>query len=400
MKALVLSTLFPNPQKSLQGLFVRERIRHVTRDASIRVVAPVPWFARGSIPYVETQDDLQVFHPTFLYIPVIFKVLDGFFLFLSSLPTVSRIRREFDFDLVDAHFAFPDGMAGVLLGRWFHKPVVITMRGSERAFVEHRLRRSAIGWTLRHATRVIAVSQGLAELACDLGTSSARVHVIPNGADTKRFSPRDRSTARHELGLTGTGPLIVSVGHLVPLKGFHRVIEVFKDLVCEFPDATLAIVGGSGAGTGNYPDQLAQLVSRLGLTDRVRLVGAEPPDRVATWLNAADLLVLDSDREGSPNVVCEALACGCPVVAPRVGEVGNMVPPHGGIIFERPQDLGELKDALRTALKLNWDRAAIRRSAEDNTWDRVGERVRRVWDEATGQAQPRRLPDSSVAARR
>ncbi|MCA1560018.1 MAG: glycosyltransferase family 4 protein [Acidobacteria bacterium] len=383
MKVLVLSTVFPNPQQPLHGLFVRERIRHLARYAEIRVVSPVPWFNGGArIPASEQQGNLEVRHPTFYYIPAVFKVLDGLFLFLSTLPEVRRIRQSFKFDLVDAHFAYPDGFAGILLGRWFRVPVVITVRGSELHFVRHPLRRMAIKWALRRADRVIAVSTALGDLARDFGTGPQRLDVIRNGVDPERFSPRPARDARLKLGLLSDAPLLVAVGHLVPLKGFHRVIEAFHHLLQEFPDAKLAIVGGHGSGTGRYPQQLAQLIDKLGLSGQVLMPGPQAPDRVAVWLNAADVLVLDSDREGCPNVVCEAMACGCPVVAPRVGEIENMVPTHAGILFDDPNDVPELTRCLAETLKRKWDGQGIRATAVQNTWDCVAQQVLRAWGAA------------------
>lgn len=385
MKVLVLSTVFPNPQQPLHGLFVRERIRHLARYADIRVVSPVPWFQRRwAVPKHAPQEDLEVFHPTFVYVPAVFKALDGLFLFLSTVGHIAKLRRNFPFDLIDAHFAFPDGFAAVLLGRWFRRPVIITVRGSELVFVQHRLRRAAIGWALRQAARVIAVSAPLAALARELGTPAERLDVIPNGVDTVRFSPQPQNAARRTIGLSIPGPLIAMVGHLVPLKGFHRVIEALPELIAKFPDARLAIIGGPAAGSGDYPKQLANTVARLHLGQRVLLVGSQTPDQVATWLNASDVLVLDSDREGCPNVVREAMACGRPVVAGRVGEVERMVPPQGGILFDRPDDVGELGRSIELALRRKWDREAIRAVAERHTWDDVAARVMVSWTAVAG----------------
>jgi glycosyltransferase involved in cell wall biosynthesis len=388
LKALVFTTVFPNPRQPVHGVFVRERTRHLLPYADIRVVAPISWYqGRDAVPAVECQGSLRVYHPTFFYVPAIFKALDGLFLFLSSLPGIAGLKREFRFDLIDAHFGFPEGFAAVLLGRWFHCPVVVTLRGSERAFVASTLRRAAIGWTVRRADRVVAVSDQLGALAQQLGTPADRVEVIPNGVDTNRFTPEPRDRARAAFGLTITGPLILMVGHLVPLKGFHRVITAFSILATEFPGSALAIVGGPAAGNVRYPEQLAEQVKELHLEGRVLLVGSQTPDQVATWLNASDLFVLDSDREGSPNVVCEALACGVPVVASRVGEVENMVPPDSGIVFDDPTDIKEIARCISAALRTKWDRAAIRQGAERNTWDRVALRVLDAWRSAQQQAQ-------------
>ena len=387
MKVLILSTVFPNGVQPLHGVFIRERLRHITSLAAVQVIAPVPWFRkRPAIPREERQGDLVVAHPTFFYVPATLKVLDGLFLFLSSLGAAARLRRTFRFDLIEAHWTYPEGVAAVLLGRWFRRPVVITMHGSEMQFAKQRLRRAAISWALRRANQVIAVSTPLAQLAVTLGVPPTRLQVISNGVDTQRFLPEPRDDAYARIGLTPQGPLLVAVGHLVPLKGFHRMIAAFEALKEQFPGIRLAIIGGPAPSSGRYPQQLASLVERQHLQGQVLLTGAQAPERVVHWLNAADLLVLASDREGSPNVVFEAMACGCPVVASSVGEIEHMVPAHAGRLYSPPDDVEELTRCLGEALRATWDRAAIRASAERNTWTAVAEKVVEVWEDAAEPA--------------
>jgi teichuronic acid biosynthesis glycosyltransferase TuaC len=380
MKVLTLSTVFPNAAQPVHGLFVFERIRHAAQHAEVRVVAPVAWFRRArSIPRSDTLNNLPIDHPVFFYVPGVLKVLDGLFLFLSVLPLVRRIRRTFDFDLVDAHFGFPEGFAAVLLGWWFRRPVVITLRGSEHEFTGYRFRRLAIRWALRRATRVIAVSHPLAALARGLGVPSERIEVIENGVDTEIFRPSERGDARRLVGVDAGKRLLISVGHLVPLKGFHRMIGALPELDRKYPGVTLVLIGGSASTSGNYPQELRQLAARLGLSSQVLFTGALPPDQVRVWLNAADLFVLCSDREGCPNVVWEALACGLPIASPKVGEVEYMVPPVAGVLFDDPSDADALRDSIVLALDRKWNPAEIRRHAEAHTWAHVAERVLQQW---------------------
>ena len=380
MKVLTLSTVFPNPVQPVHGLFVFERTRHAAKRAEIRVVAPVPWFRRSrSIPSTTTQRDLQVEHPTFFYVPGLLKFLDGLFLFLSVLPRVRRLQRESDFDVIDAHFAFPEGFAAILLGMWFRKPVMVTLRGSEHEFVTHPPRRKAIAWALKRATRVVAVSHQLAQLAEELGVPRERIAVVENGVDIDTFRPGDRAEAKRTIGFDDTRRLLISVGHLVPLKGYHRMIRAVADLRSAYPDLALALVGGSASTSGSYPKELKQLASELGLSSSVLFPGSLPPDQVCAWLNAADVFVLCSDREGCPNVVWESMACGVPVASARVGEVEYMVPSRAGELFDDPADRGALRAAISRALDRRWDRGDIRAHAEAHTWTHVAQRVERQW---------------------
>jgi teichuronic acid biosynthesis glycosyltransferase TuaC len=379
MNVLTISTVFPTPVQPMRGPFVFERINHAAEHANIRVIAPITWFTRSrAVPRSSVRSNLTIEHPTFFYLPGVLKPLDGLFLFLSVLPRVRRVRRHFDFDVIDAHFAIPDGFAAVLLGYWFRRPVVITLRGFEHQFVKSRGRRAAIGWALRRAARVIAVSRPLAELARNLGVESDRIEVIENGVDVDRFKPLPVADARRLVGVDDSRRILICVGHLVPLKGFHRVIEALPELRRDFPDLMLVIVGGAASG-GSYPQQLEQVVAKLGLQPHVRFTGSLPQERVAEWLNAADLFVLSSDREGCPNVVWEAMACGRPVVSPKVGAVEQMVPATAGILFNNPTDDIALRSSISRALNTSWDRRAIREHAEAHTWTNVASRVLEQW---------------------
>ena len=378
MKVLTLATVFPNPAQPMLGSFVLERIRHAAQHARIRVIAPVAWFKRArSVPRSRSQFDLTIEHPTFFYVPAVLKFLDGVFLFLSILPRVTRFRREFDFDLVDAHFAIPDGVAAILLGRWFRSPVVITLRGFEHQFVEYRLRRMMMRWALERATRVIVVSRPLAALAQRLGVPAERIEVIENGVDAEKFKPMATIEAKRLVGIDAETRVIICVGHLVPLKGFHRIISALPKLREEFPNLLLVIVGG--AADGNYAQQLHHMVGALGLRSCVLFAGALPADGVVQWLNASDLFVLCSDREGCPNVVWEAMACGRPVVSPKVGAVEQMVPAEAGILFDKPSDASALIRSVSRAMNTEWDGQRIRRHAEAHTWARVAAQVVGQW---------------------
>jgi teichuronic acid biosynthesis glycosyltransferase TuaC len=170
----------------------------------------------------------------------------------------------------------------------------------------------------------------------------------------------------------------VSVGHISPRKGFHRVIRSLPGVLQSRPDVRLAIVGGKGAEEDNR-GALNALARQLGLSEKVLFVGAQTPDQVALWLAAADVFVLASDYEGCPNVVLEAMACGRPVVATKVGDIERMVPTFAGILFDDPEDEVELAEALIAALTREWDAQRIREHLATRSWDDVARRVMVQW---------------------
>jgi glycosyltransferase involved in cell wall biosynthesis len=379
MRILVFTTVFPNAAHPLHGLFVAERTRHASEHAQITVVAPVPWFFRRPAALETLRGIGPIEHPRFFYVPGLFKALDGLLLFLSALPTVWRLRRHFDFDLIDAHFGFPDGVAAVLLAAWFRRPVVVTLRGSELEMSRYKMRRAALGWALRRADRVIAVSKELAGLATSMGVHPGRIRVIGNGVDAERFRPLDRATARRSLGVPDAATLIVSVGHLARVKGFELVLQALSGIAVVHKAVRFVIVGGPAPSSGSYPAQLTAEIARLGAADRVTITGPVAPEQVALWLSAADVFVLASEREGSPNALREALACGCPVVACDVGDAREMLGAEAGRIVADRACPDQWRDAVLAALGTSWDRAAIRAGAERHTWADVATRVASEW---------------------
>jgi glycosyltransferase involved in cell wall biosynthesis len=378
VKVLVFTTVFPNPAQPLHGLFVAERVRSTTALADVRVVSPVAWFRRRRIPDGDAGPP-PVEYPTFFYLPGLFKSIDGLLLFISALPRVLRLRRWFDFDLIDAHFGYPDGVAAILIGRWCGRPVTVTLRGSEVDMAQRVMRRAAMAWGLRRAVCVIAVSPQLADLALSLGVAAERVKVIGNGVDASRFQPTDRAAARQRLGIPDAAPLIVSVGHLARVKRFERVVRALATLTISHPAVRLAVVGGAAPSSGSYPAELDSEIERLNLSERVTVTGPVPPDEVAVWLSAADVFVLASEREGSSNALREAIACGCPVITTNVGDAGQIVRANSGVILESDASPEQWRATLDAALRRTWDRAAIRASASRFTWSEVGSRVAAEW---------------------
>lgn len=381
-RVLLFSTVFPNAAQPHHGVFVRERMRGLPANQfDVRVVAPTPWFPlvsgfrpgfRPQVPAEEVQEGVPVLHPRFLSVPGILKCLDGLFLFLWTLPVLIRLRREFRFDVIDAHFVYPEGLAAVLAGLVFRVPMTVTLRGMLPLLVPFRLRRPQLRFALRRAARVIAVSESLKRDAVALGIPAERVRVIENGIDPGLFHPMDRTEARRSLGLPKYGPLLVSVGTLAPRKGFHLVMEAMARLRKSWPTLRFAIVGGDGP-EGAMGTELRQLARKLGIEDRVIFAGPRKRGELASWYAAADLFVLATAHEGCPNVVLEALACGTPVVGTPVGSIPELLTPEVGLIVER--NVESIAAGIDKALSRGWDRDAVRARIESRTWRAVGAEV-------------------------
>lgn len=378
-RVIVFSSLFPSAVQPHAGLFIRERMFRVGRELPLTVVSPRPWFPGQSLlrrvrpgyrprpGRREKQAGFDVRFPRFPALPGLLRRLDGVMMALACLPTLRRLKRQ-GYNLIDAHFAYPDGYAATLLGRWLNLPTSITLRGTEVPHSRDPVLRARIVKALARATRVFSVSDSLRQLAIGLGMPAEKGRVIGNGIDLERFQPQPRDTARRRFGLPEDARVLISVGALVERKGFHRVIECLPELLREMPNLHYLIVGGANP-EGDMLPELRARVAAAGLEDRVHFLGALPPEDLKWPLSAADVFVLATRNEGWANVFLEAMACGLPVVATDVGgnrevvcrpELGTIVP-YG--------DRAALTQALRDALERDWPRQAILDYAAENAWD-------------------------------
>lgn len=376
---LVYSSLFPSPVQPNAGVFVRERMFRVGAHLPIVVVAPTPWFPFQSVlrmfkphfrpmpPAHQQQDGVDVWYPRYFSIPGVFKQWDGVFMALSTYAMVKRLRQAGRADIIDAHFAYPDGYAATLLGRWLKVPVAITLRGTEARHARTPALVGPLKKALQRATRLIAVSSELKRVALELGADPARTLVVGNGVDISKFQPHPKDQARAKLGIAPHARVLISVGGLVERKGFHRVIPLLPELLKTYPDLVYLIVGGASA-EGDNRAELEKMVAELGLGPHVRFLGPKPHDALAEVLSAADVFVLATRAEGWANVFLEAMACGVPVVTTDVGgnrevvcrsELGEVVP-FG--------DAQALSKALQAALRAQWNAARIRQYAQENAW--------------------------------
>lgn len=386
-QVVTISCVFPNPRDPSYGCFVRSRVSAVSAYAGVRVIAPVPVFdwsqRRGpagiSIPAASTQGRVRVRYPRWLYPPA-GGAGNAVLLFAQLLPVLWEMRRRQPFDLLDAHFAYPDGIAAAMLARVWNVPFTITLRGNETMHARYPLRGKLMAWALRRAARVIAVSGELSDFAVRLGADPARVRMIPNGVDTHVFYPRDRARCRRKWGIPDTARVVLSAGALIERKGHHLTAAAVRRAQEAGIEAMLLIAGGPGR-EGNFEQPLRKRIEELGLRDSARLLGRVSAEQMAELMSASDVLALASSREGWPNVVHEALACGTPVVATDVGSCRDLLPSAVYGVLVRPGDQAALEQALAAALRTEWNRTEIARWGGARSWEQVAAEVASLFEE-------------------
>jgi glycosyltransferase involved in cell wall biosynthesis len=394
MRALLFSNLFPTSADPNRGLFTRQLAAELVRLCELEVAVPLPWFPPGRLaaqlapararefgalaPRLDF-DGVRANYPRYPLVPRLSERIHDRLMYLGVRDAIARRHRERPFDVINAHWLYPDGVAAARIGERLGIPVVLTALGCDvNDDLLRPAKRTRILAATRSAAAITTVSQPLADGLVAAGVPAAKISVIPNGVDTARFSLRDRDDARRLLGLD-TSPLIVCVSRLSHEKGVDLLVEAARSLVAARPDARVAVVGD-----GAEHAALEALIAEAGLAGRVRLVGAVPHAAVADWMTAADVVCMPSRREGHPNAAMEALACGRPLVASRTGALTSLVGDSRGFTVP-PGDVPALAAALVSALERRWDHAAIAASVRDESWARAAAGYFRVWQEAAKQ---------------
>lgn len=381
-RVATFTSLYPNAVRPQHGVFVEHRLRRVVATGAVdaRVIAPVPWFplrgaafgewgAHAAVPAAEVRHGIPITHPRWLAIPKVGMRAAPGAVARAGRRALRELRADgFDFDLIDAHYFYPDGVAAIRLGAALGRPVVITARGSDVNLIPRvsAHARAAVVDAARRAAAVIVVSDALRSALLALGAPADRIHVIRNGVDRDLFTPpSDAGPA--------TGRRVLSVGSLTANKGHHLVIEA----IAQLPDTTLTI-----AGRGPMHAELAQTAERLGVADRVTFAGSVDQAALRGLYGSADALVLASEMEGLPNVLLEALACGTPVLATSVGGIPEVVtsPDAGALLPER--SAAAIAATLPGVLDRATPRDRVRSTTDAFDWGRCASAVVTVFEAA------------------
>ena len=303
-----------------------------------------------------------------------------------------RIAAGADYDLIHAHY-WLSGAVGLALRRRWAVPLVqmfhtlgrlkndASHNGADR---EPDVRIAEEARIVGAADRIVASTVvERAHLVGHYGADPSRIAVIPCGVDTELFTPGAQAAARAALGL-GDEPQLLYVGRQTPIKGLETLLDAMARLRAGGTPARLSIVGGDAdEPLDGHEAALRERLGRLGLGKAVTFVGAQPQDRLPAWYVAADATVLPSYYESFGMVALEAMACGSPVVASRVGGLHTTVRDRVTGLLVREHDPAALAEALERLLgdeDLRWrlGREGVRWAAQ-HRWPCVAEAVCREY---------------------
>jgi glycosyltransferase involved in cell wall biosynthesis len=390
VKILTFSSLYPNNRQPSHGIFVENRLRQLlcyAPEISATVVAPVPWFPSDNprfgsyaefagVHKHERRHGIEVWHPTYPVIPKIGMQLSPWLMYRAARGRVRSLREDgFDFDLIDAHYFYPDGVAAMRLAQEFDRPFVVTGRGTDLNLIpRYPAAREKILRVTGAAAHMITVAAALKDYLIEMGVADDRVSVLRNGVDLDFFHLAEhREPIRERLGFDAR-PTLLSVGHLIERKGHHLAIEAMREL----PEMQLVI-----AGDGPEAAALRGLVARWSLADRVSFAGRLDQESLREHYQAADALILASSREGWANVLLESMACGTPVVATPVDGTPEVVAARAAGQLTSDRSAGAIVLALRRLFDDLPAPAATRAYAEGFDWDETSRGQLEIFHAAT-----------------
>ena len=388
LKILMLTRLFPSHAFPAFGTFCIERAKALAAHADVRVMVPTPYYPQW-LPGKEdwkkwtrverqgtVEGNIHVTYPRYASVPGTATWLQGVTMAHSARRDLESNYGDWRPDVIDGHFAFPDGYAAVQLGRSIGAPVVVTCHGSDlRQYPDIPVAGAMTRWTLRHADRVISVSSDLMRRSIELGCPTERAVFLTNGVDPSKFSVRSQQACRTQMGLPLDRKIGVYVGFLIDRKDQSLILHALVEIRKQGAEVPLVVLVGDGPNR----QKLENEVVSLGLQNDVMLVGQQRHDEVAQWMGAADWLLLSSSSEGWATVYFEAMACGRPVITSNVSSAKDAIhqPAYGSVV--EPRTAVAFAAAMQAAMQTRFDENIIRAYAEQNSWDKWADNAMRLF---------------------
>lgn len=382
-RVLVLSRSYPNSQFPSLGIWVERLVEAAADDADPAVVSPVPY--APPLPYTNaferyrkverrrTADGgVPVEYPRVPAGPgYLLHAADALLQYLPVRRTADRFHSERPFDLIHAHFIYPEGVMAARLGRRYGVPVVTTEHSLWLPWLDDHpmVRRQALA-ALDDIRVVTVVSETVRRtVQAVVGDREVETRLLPNVLDDETFTPPA------DPGQRIAGRLLF-VGAVREVKGLDIAVRALDRIADRRPSVHLRVVGEPFRHSYRKDErEVRKLIDRLGLSERVTFVGGLSPDGVAKEMRTARALVVPSRRESFSSVTVEALACGTPVVATRCGGPEEILTEDTGVLVppEDPKALAEgidsilsgrrmfNRDQMHTRTVERFDRSAARR---------------------------------------
>jgi len=288
----------------------------------------------------------------------------GAFVFARIVGRVRELRRSKQIDLIHAHAPLPCGHAAMLLSAELGLPYVVSVHGLD-AFSTEQVSGRAGEWcrrisqrVYRSSRRVVCISERVREQVLEGTGPGCRTSVVYNGVDPEFFSPRSEPCSG--------GPIVLCVGNLLPIKGHEVLVRAVASIASEFPALTLEIIGH-----GPEHSRLQTLTQQLQIGERVRFLGRQSRQQVATAMRRCTVFALPSRYEGLGCVYLEAMSVGKPVIGCRGQGIAEIIQHGSNGFLVGPDNERELALALAMLLRDEPRRRNLGAAARDTILERL-----------------------------
>lgn len=369
MKVLVITNLFGFPWDQSRGVFNQQQFDRLSQRLDLTVLVAIPWTEAIRRPrmYWSAKRDGRKLWPyvdyfIFWYPPGMVQFLHSAF-FLLSLVMQRPMLLFRPWHALIGSWGYPDAVATVCLGGFKSTPVLMKLHGTDvNGYLLDRGKRWQILAAARRSQAVMTASSALRDQLINAGIDSKLVRVNYNGVNANLFCRADKQAARTRLQLELSERVLLFVGNLKFSKGCVELLASFLEIAQAYPTLHLYFIGD-----GEARSVMSKLIAGAPCAARVHMLGKLDHSDLPDWFSVADLFCLPSHDEGLPNVVLEAMACGVPVVATRVGGIPEVVPDFAGLLIE-PGDSSALSSALRLGLSRSWNHEHIAAHGRGFDW--------------------------------
>jgi glycosyltransferase involved in cell wall biosynthesis len=357
-KIALVTHYFPSSAEPWQGRSAYQRLLEMSKRAEVCVFYPHAAYPDVLRRWTNAPDNFDAFYSPpevnvryydYPALPVLSRPCNGWMAARALLPHV----RNFAPDVIYSYVLYPDGYAALQIGKALGVPVLAESIGSDVNRISNPIVRMHTRTVLREADFLTSVSEDMRKKMVSMGAAPEKTRAIVNGCDLSVFHVRDRKEARGKLGVDSAAEVVVYVGRMDIKKGLRELVQAAASLHPSRPQLQVYMVGDG-------PDKgvIEQEIQAADASSYVHIMKGCSFDEVAVWMAASNLFTLPSYMEGCPNVVVEALACGRPVVASRVGGIPEVMDEESGR-FVAPRQASDLARGLNSALDAQWDEHAI-----------------------------------------
>jgi len=394
IKILTISHMCPSSFNEISGIFVHEQVKAlIAKGVEVQVVSPVPWTPfpinylsskwknYSTIPVRRVYEGTNIWYPRYVTFPrAWFFASSGQRMYRGIKDIVSKIYQEFQFDLIHAHVALPDGYAGMQIAQKYEKPLIVNIHGQDfqQTIFKNKKCKKNIEKTINISEKTIVVSKKLKKIGEKyLQVNKDKIIVVPNGINMRDIYTEKNKNIQEYNGKK----VILSVSHLIKTKGIDLNLKAIAKLKQKYPDIIYLIIG-----KGKEKKNLKKLVNELNLQNMVIFIGEVSHYEVMEYMTSCDIFSLPSWKEGFGVVYIEAMAHGKPVIGCKGEGIEDFVENGKTGLLVKPKDVDSLTRAMDYLFSNSDEARAIGKRAcklvlENYTWNKSAEKIIEIYKE-------------------